>query len=140
MPFGSVYTSLQTGVVDFAENAVNVYLINKHYEVAPVLSMTEHEANNAHHVDQRQAVAEPLSAEQKQWVTGAAREVSLQEPKRAFELERSAAGKLEKMGVKIVTDVDKADFQKIADPYLDKLAKDLGPHADKIKTLIRAIN
>src|SRR6201991_3383025 len=47
MPFGSVYTSLQTGVVDFGENAVNVYLINRHYEVAPVLSMTEHEANNA---------------------------------------------------------------------------------------------
>src|ERR1700742_2872450 len=45
MPFGSVYTSLQTGVVDVAENGVNVYLANKHYEVAPVLSMTEHEAN-----------------------------------------------------------------------------------------------
>jgi hypothetical protein len=44
------------------------------------------------------------------------------------------------MGVKIVTDVDKASFQKIADPYLDKLAKELGPHADKIKNLIRAIN
>ena len=25
MPFGSVYTSLQTGVVDFGENGVNVY-------------------------------------------------------------------------------------------------------------------
>ena len=25
MPFGSVYTSLQTGVVNFAENGVNVY-------------------------------------------------------------------------------------------------------------------
>src|SRR6188472_4680022 len=47
MPFGSVYTSLQTGVVDVAENSINVYLANKHYEVAPVLSMTEHEANNA---------------------------------------------------------------------------------------------
>src|SRR5204863_276990 len=46
MPFGSVYTSLQTGVVDVAENGVNVYLVNKHYEVAPVLSMTEHEGNN----------------------------------------------------------------------------------------------
>ena len=46
MPFGSVYTSLQTGVVDVAENGVNVYLVNRHYEVAPVLSMTEHEANN----------------------------------------------------------------------------------------------
>ncbi len=42
----NVYTSLQTGVVNVAENGVNVYLANKHYEVAPVLSMTEHEANN----------------------------------------------------------------------------------------------
>jgi tripartite ATP-independent transporter DctP family solute receptor len=139
MPFGSVYTSLQTGVVDFGENAVNVYLINKHYEVAPVLSMTEHEANNAI-MWISDKLWQSLNSEQKQWVLSAARDVSLQEPKRAFELERSAAGKLEKMGVKIVTDVDKTSFQKMADPYLDKLAKELGPHAEKIKTLIRAIN
>jgi len=139
MPFGSVYTSLQTGVVDFAENAVNVYLINKHYEVAPVLSMTEHEANNAI-MWISDKLWQSLNAEQKQWVMTAARDVSLQEPRRAFDLERSAAAKLEKMGVKIVSDVDKAGFQKIADPYLDKLARDLGPHADKIKTLIRAID
>jgi len=139
MPFGSVYTSLQTGVMDFGENAVNVYLINKHYEVAPVLSMTEHEANNAI-VWISDKLWQSLSAEQKQWVMTAARDVSLQAPKRVFELERAAAVKLEKVGVKIVTDVDKAGFQKIADPYLDKLTKDLGPHADKIKTLIRAID
>jgi TRAP-type transport system periplasmic protein len=139
MPFGSVYTSLQTGVVDFGENGVNVYLINKHYEVAPVLSMTEHEANNAI-VWISDRLWQSLNAEQKQWVMTAARDVSLQEPKKAFELERSAATKLQKLGVKIVADVDKAGFQKVADPYLDKLAKELGPHADKIKTLIRAIN
>jgi TRAP-type transport system periplasmic protein len=139
MPFGSVYTSLQTGVVDFGENAVNVYLINKHYEVAPVLSMTEHEANNAI-LWISDKLWQSLNAEQRGWVLAAARDVSLQEPKRAFELERAAAAKLEKMGVKIVTDVDKTGFQKIADPDLDKLAKGLGPHADKIKTLIRGIN
>jgi tripartite ATP-independent transporter DctP family solute receptor len=139
MPFGSVYTSLQTGVVDFGENAVNVYLINKHYEVAPVLSMTEHEANNCI-LWISDKLWQSLSADQKQWVTTAAKDVSAQEPARAFELEKAAAAKLEKIGVKIVKDVDKASFQKVADPYLDKLAKDLGPHADKIKTLIRAIN
>ncbi|WP_213736522.1 TRAP transporter substrate-binding protein DctP [Bradyrhizobium sp. dw_411] len=139
MPFGSVYTSLQTGVMDFGENAVNVYLINKHYEVAPVLSMTEHEANNAI-LWISDKLWQSLSADQKQWVQTAAQDVSTQEPKRAFDLERAAATKLEKMGVKIVPDVDKSGFQKIADPYLDKLAKELGPHADKIKTLIRAIN
>jgi TRAP-type transport system periplasmic protein len=139
MPFGSVYTSLQTGVVDFAENGMNVYLINKHYEVAPIISMTEHEANNAI-VWISDKLWQGLNPEQKQWVQAASREVSLQEPKRGFELEHAAAGKLEKMGVKIVKDVDKAGFQKIADPYLDKLAHDLGPHAEKIKNLIKAIN
>ena len=139
MPFGSVYTSLQTGVMDFGENAVNVYLINKHYEVAPVLSMTEHEANNAI-LWISDKLWQSLNADQKQWVQTAARDVSQHEPRRAFELERAAAAKLEKIGVKIVADVDKTGFQKIADPYLDKLARELGPHADKIKTLIRAIN
>jgi TRAP-type transport system periplasmic protein len=139
MPFGSVYTSLQTGVMDFGENAVNVYLINRHYEVAPVLSMTEHEANNAI-LWISDKLWQSLNAERRGWVQAAARDVSVQEPKRAFELEKAAAAKLEKIGVKIVTDVDKTGFQKIADPYLDKLAKDLGPHAEKIKDLIKAIN
>jgi tripartite ATP-independent transporter DctP family solute receptor len=139
MPFGSVYTSLQTGVMDVAENSVNVYLVNKHYEVAPVLSLTEHEANNAL-VFVSDKLWQSLSADQKQWVLTAAEEISNKEPAKAFELERAAATKLKSLGVKIVTDVDKASFTTIADPYLDKLAKELGPHADKIKTLIRAVN
>jgi len=139
MPFGSVYTSLQTGVVDFAENGVNVYLINKHYEVAPILSLSEHEANNAI-LWISDKLWQSLSPDQKQWVLMAGRDVSTQEPKMAYGLERQAATKLQTMGVKIVTDVDKVGFQKIADPFLDKVAKDLGPHADKIKTLIRTVN
>jgi TRAP-type transport system periplasmic protein len=139
MPFGSVYTSLQTGVVDFAENAVNVYLINRHYEVAPVLSMSEHEANNAI-LWISDKLWQSLNADQKQWVQTAARDVTSKEPTKGFELEQQAAGKLKGMGVKIVPDVDKSGFQKIASPYLDKLAKDLGPHADKIKELIRGVN
>jgi tripartite ATP-independent transporter DctP family solute receptor len=139
MPFGSVYTSLQTGVVEAAENSINVYLVNKHYEVAPVLSITEHEANNAL-VFVSDRLWQSLSAEQKQWVTTAAAEISAKEPARAFELEKSAATKLKSLGVKIVEDVDKKSFAALSDPYLDKLAKELGPHADKIKTLIRAIN
>jgi tripartite ATP-independent transporter DctP family solute receptor len=139
MPFGSVYTSLQTGVVDVAENSINVYLVNKHYEVAPVLSITEHEANNAL-VFVSDKLWQSLSAEQKQWVLTAAAEISAKEPTKAFELEKTAAAKLKSLGVKVVDDVDKKSFIAIADPYLDKLAKDLGPHADKIKSLIRAIN
>jgi tripartite ATP-independent transporter DctP family solute receptor len=139
MPFGSVYTSLQTGVVDAAENSINVYLVNKHYEVAPVLSITEHEANNAL-VYVSDKLWQSLSAEQKQWVTTAAAEISAKEPAKASELEKTAAAKLKSLGVKIVEDVDKKGLAAIADPYLDKLANDLGPHAEKIKNLIRAIN
>jgi tripartite ATP-independent transporter DctP family solute receptor len=138
MPFGSVYTSLQTGVVDFGENSINVYLVNKHYEVAPVISLSEHEANNAIlWISDR--LWQSLSAGQRNWVLQAGRDVSTQEPKSAFELENQALAKIRKMGVKVVDKVDKSGFQKIADPYLDKLAKELGPHADKVKTLIRSI-
>jgi TRAP-type transport system periplasmic protein len=139
MPFGSVYTSLQTGVMDVAENSINVYLVNKHYEVAPVLNITEHEANNAL-VFISDKLWQTLSADQKQWVTTAANEISQKEPAKAFELEKAATAKLKSIGVKVVTDVDKKSFTDIADPYLDKLAKELGPHAEKIKNLIRAVN
>ncbi|HEY5131842.1 MAG TPA: TRAP transporter substrate-binding protein, partial [Bradyrhizobium sp.] len=139
MPFGSVYTSLQTGVVDVAENGVNVYLANKHYEVAPVLSMTEHEANNSL-VWVSDKLWNSLTPEQQGWVQAAADEVNKNQPTKAIELEHQSQDKLRSIGVKVVTDVDKSGFTAIADPYLDKLAKELGPHADKIKNLIRAIN
>jgi len=138
MPFGSVYTSLQTGVVDVAENGVNVYLVNKHYEVAPVLSITEHEANN-NFIWISDKLWKSLSADQKKWVTTAADEVGRTQPAKAFELEHQSAEKLKSIGVKVVTDVDKSGFIKTAAPYLDKLAKDLGPHAVKIKDLIGAV-
>jgi tripartite ATP-independent transporter DctP family solute receptor len=138
MPFGSVYTSLQTGVVDFAENSINVYFINKHYEVAPVLSISEHEANNAI-LFISDKLWQGLNADQKKWLLAAGRDVSTIEPAKAFELENQALAKLKAIGIKVVPNVDKAGFQKIADPYLDKLAKELGPHAEKIKNLIISI-
>src|SRR5579864_6646568 len=139
MPFGSVYTSLQTGVVDVAENGVNVYLANKHYEVAPVLSMTEHEANNSL-VWVSDKVWNSLTPEQQGWVQAAADEVNSKQPAKAMELEHQSQDKLRSIGVKVVTDVDKSGFIAVADPLLDKLAHDLGPHAEKIKNLIKAIN
>jgi tripartite ATP-independent transporter DctP family solute receptor len=139
MPFGSVYTSLQTGVMDVAENGVNVYLANKHYEVAPVLSMTEHEANNSL-VWVSDKLWNSLTPDQQKWVQAAADEVNSNQPAKAIELEHQSVDKLKSIGVKVVTGVDKSGFIKIADPYLDKLAKELGPHAEKVKDLIRAIN
>ena len=138
MPFGSVYTSLQTGVMDFAENGINVYQANKHYEVAPIMSLTEHEANNSI-VWISDKLWRSLSPEQQGWVQQAADEVAKTQPDQAFALEHKSLASLQKLGVKFVTDVDKSGFEKIAIPLQDKLAAGLGPHAVEVLKLVRAV-
>jgi tripartite ATP-independent transporter DctP family solute receptor len=138
MPFGEVYTSLQTGVVNIAENGVNVYLANKHYEVAPILSMTEHEANN-NCIWVSDKTWNSLTPQQQQWVQAAADEVSKREPAMALKLEKDSADKLKTMGVKVVEGVDKSGFIKAAAPVQDELAKELGPHAVKLLQLVRDV-
>jgi tripartite ATP-independent transporter DctP family solute receptor len=138
MPFGDVYTSLQTGVVNVAENGVNVYLANKHYEVAPVLSMTEHEANN-NCIWVSDKTWNSLTPEQQKWVQTAADEVSRTEPAMALKLEKDSADKLKAIGVKVVDNVDKSGFIKAAQPVQDQLAAELGPHAVKLLKMVRDI-
>jgi TRAP-type C4-dicarboxylate transport system substrate-binding protein len=129
---------LQTGVVDMAENGINNYLVNKHYEPAPVLSLTEHEANNSV-LFVSDKIWSSLTPEQQGWVQAAADEISQKEPAAAFKLEHEAQAKLEKIGVKVVKDVDKSGFAAISKPIQDKLAGDLGPNAVKVLELVRGI-
>src|SRR3954452_4991856 len=138
MPFGEVYTSLQTGVVQIAENGVNVYMANKHYEVAPVLSMTEHEANN-NCIWVSDKTWNSFSDQEKQWVQPAADGGGKREPALGLKLEADSAEKLKTMGVKVVDNVDKSGFAKAAAPIQDQLAKELGPHAVKILDLVRNV-
>lgn len=138
MPFGDVYTSLQTGVVDFAENGINVYLSNKHYEVAPIMSLTEHEANNSV-IWVSDKVWNSLNDQQKGWVQAAADEVGKTQPAKAMALDHESLAKLEKMGVKFVKNVDKSGFIKIAQPLQDQIAEQLGPNAVKILKIAREI-
>jgi tripartite ATP-independent transporter DctP family solute receptor len=138
MPFGDVYTALQTGIVAMAENGINVYQSNKHYEVAPIMSLTQHEANN-NVLWVSDKVWNSLSDEQKKWVQAAADEVAKVEPPAALGLENDSMTKLEKMGVKFVKDVDKAGFVKDAEPLQDKLAEQLGPGAVKVLQLVRGV-
>jgi tripartite ATP-independent transporter DctP family solute receptor len=136
MPFGDVYTSLQTGVVNVAENGINVYLANKHYEVAPVLSITEHEANN-NCIWVSDKTWNSLSPEQQRWVQAAADEVARTEPALALKLEKDSETKLKSIGVKVIDNVDKSGFMKAATPVQDQLAAELGPHAVKLLKLVR---
>ena len=45
----------------------------------------------------------------------------------------------QKIGVKIVKDVDKSGFAAVSKPIQDKLAKDLGPNAVKVLDLVRNV-
>jgi len=138
MPFGEVYTSLQTGVVQIAENGVNVYMANKHYEVAPVLSMTEHEANN-NCIWVSDKAWNSFTPEQKMWVETIAAEIAQKEPALALKLEDDSAAKLKTMGVTINEQVDKSGFMADAKPIQDDIAKKLGPHAVKLLELVRDV-
>jgi TRAP-type transport system periplasmic protein len=138
MPFGEVYTSLQTGVVECAENGYTVYMLNKHYEVAPTMSVTEHEANHSV-LFVSDKVWSGLTDEQKKWVQQAADDMNKVQPAKAFEMENESRAKLEKIGVKIVTGVDKSGFESISKPFQDKIAQGLGPNAVKILELVRNV-
>jgi len=125
-------------VVNVAENGINVYEQNKHYEVASVLNITQHEANN-NCLWVSDKAWNSFSAEEKKWVQEAADEVSRREPALAFKLEADSAVKLQKIGVKVNTKVDKSGFVKDAAPITDQLAAELGPHAVKILGLVRSV-
>ena len=70
----------------------------------------------------------------------AADEISRNQPAVAFKLEQEALARLQRIGVKIVKDVDKSGFQQISKPIQDKLATDLGPNAVKVLGLVRNVN
>ncbi len=118
MPIGQVYTSLETGLVDIAENGADIYRAQKHYEVAPVLSSSNHEANNNH-----------LWVSDKAWNKLHAGAAGLGEGDVRLRAEQDGAdarsntttrrpNSLKKMGVEIFTDVDRQSFieDRDADP------------------------
>ncbi|MGH7210190.1 MAG: TRAP transporter substrate-binding protein, partial [Acetobacteraceae bacterium] len=138
MPIGQVYTSLETGLVDVAENGADIYRAQKHYEVAPILSSTNHEANN-NHLWVSDKVWKSLTPEQQGWVKATfsyARDLAV--PK-SLEYDHAASASLKKMGVKIFTTVDRRDFIAIATPIQDEQAQSLGPYAVKLLALTRKV-
>ena len=138
MPFGQVYTSLQTGLIQIAENGNDVVLKNKHYEAAPVVSKTEHEANNSH-LWVSQKTWDSLTPEQQTWVRQSADYALPLASRKALELNTAAVAALQKVGVKYHEQVDKKSFSVIAAPLQDTQAQELGKYAVQILTLVRGI-
>jgi tripartite ATP-independent transporter DctP family solute receptor len=138
MPFGQVFTSLQTGLVQIAENGNDNYLKAKHYEAAPVLNKTEHEANN-YHLWISQKTWDSLTDEQKKWVLDAVEYTRPLATKKALEFASSAVKTLQGLGVKWNDQVDKQSLSAVATPLQDAQARELGPYAVQLLGLFRNI-
>src|SRR5262249_61020848 len=132
------HTPVQTVTVDIAENVFDIVRKNKHYEAAPVVSKTEHEAN-CNHLWMSQKTWDSLSEEQRGWVVETAEYTRPLTIKKALELDAAAAQSLQKLGVKVHTQVDKQTFMVLARPLQDPQSKELGPYSVQLLGPIRAI-
>lgn len=118
MAFGEVYTALQSGVIDAAENNEVSYLTQKHSEVAKYFSNTNHLVGLDYVVvntDAYEAMsAEDRTAFDEQWTAAVTEHTGL------WTTETEKAHKeLESSGVKF-NDVDTAAFQTALKPLIEK--------------------
>ncbi len=128
IPFGDVYTGMQTGLVDAAENSPGSYVLNKHYEVAPYFSLTEHQWPMSL-IFMGETSWAGLSEAHQEAIVQAGKETA------AFGVDNAIAGDnallaemTEKYGVK-VNRLDTAPFVEQLAPLQDETAAALGAEA-----------
>lgn len=100
--WGELYSSLQQGVVDAAENNPPSFLNSRHYEVCKYYSLDKH-ARIPDIVIMSQAFWKSLSEQQKNWLTEAAKEASAKQRKDWETASKNALKELKKAGVEIYT-------------------------------------
>lgn len=138
MAFPELYSALQTGVVDFAENSIEYYGAANHFEVAPTFSMTQH-AGNTQVIWVSRTAWDRLDDQQQEWLQEAADLVNDQAIDSAFELEDEVRERYEsEEGVDFVEDVDLDAFRATAEPVFDELLEELGDDAQRLVELVRS--
>jgi tripartite ATP-independent transporter DctP family solute receptor len=134
MGYDQVFSALQTGVIDGAENNMPSYVFSNHYTAAKYYSLTEHLIIPEVMVFSKRSWA-ALSAEDQNLVKKFAREAQLEERELWNKYEAQAMEKAKAAGCEIVEISDKAPFQNAVKPVWEKY----GPkYADMIKR-IRAV-
>jgi tripartite ATP-independent transporter DctP family solute receptor len=131
MAYGDVYSALQTGVIDGAENNFPSFEASKHYEVAKFITVDEH-SRVPELILTNKMVMDKLSAEDQEIINKAAKEAALLQREEWIKREEISRKKVESSGVKVTTLPSKAAFQeKIRDLY-DKHEKEYKAVIDEI--------
>ena len=114
--WGELYTALQQGVVDGAENNPPSFYLSHHYEVAPYYTLDEHSAV-PDILLVSQYVWEHLSPQQQEWLQQAVDE-SVQYQHRQWQIDTAAAlAAVEAAGVQVIRP-DKALFRAKVAPMM----------------------
>jgi len=120
LPWGEVYTALQAGVVDAAENNVTALTLARHGEVMKVYTRTEH-TRVPDVLLAATMTLEQLTPEQQTLLRQAARDSATAHNARwKAELEKAEGEAATKMGVTFV-DADRAAYRQIVQPMYDDL-------------------
>ena len=128
MAYGELYSALQQGVVDGAENSPVAYRAMKHYEVAKYFSYTEHFMTpDFPMVSLKWYNAQPKEIQQA--VDQAGKEMIKKERELWLEYEKFVEDDLKAKGVEFNKVADKGAFAKLVEPiysqFESKIGKDL---------------
>jgi len=133
MPMGDIYTSLQTGVIDGAENAYAVYYGMKHFEAAKYFSYTEH-IMTPDVIIMKRSYLESLPADIREAIIQAAQEMETEERRLWIESEQKFYDNLKAAGV-LFNNVDKTGFMEAAKTVWIDYAKVIGQDLiDKVQS------
>jgi TRAP-type transport system periplasmic protein len=127
--YNELYTAMQTGVVDGAENNPPSYESGKHYEVAGYYSLTEHLMVPEIFVFSKK-IWDTLSPVDQELIRNAAVMAKEKERELWAAREQKSLDILKSKGIQVITDIDKGPFIKATAPVRAKFGKDF---ADLIK-------
>jgi tripartite ATP-independent transporter DctP family solute receptor len=134
MGYDQVFSALQTGVIDGAENNPPSYVFSNHYTAAKYLSLTEHLIVPEVLVFSKKTWS-ALSADDQNLIRKFAREAQLEERELWNKYEQQAMDKAKAAGCQIVEIADKKPFQNAVKPVWDKY----GPKYQDMINRIQAI-
>jgi tripartite ATP-independent transporter DctP family solute receptor len=115
IPFGELYSALDTGTVDGAENNPPSLYTSRQYEVASSYSLNEHSVLPDVLVIGTETW-ERLSAQERGWLQEAARRSATAQRRMWEESEQESLRAMREAGLTIVTEIDRAAFRERVRP------------------------